>query len=42
MFVNDSLDTLVGDEFVSFEYSKLWSGRVVSRPFGEGKDLSSV
>ena len=42
VFVNDSLDTLVGEEFVSFEYSKLWSGRVVSRPFGEGRDLSSV
>ena len=40
VFVSDSLDILVGDEFVSFEYSKLWSGSVVSRPFGEGKDLS--
>jgi len=41
VFVKDSLETLVG-EFGSFEYSKLWSGRVVSSPLGEGRDLSSV
>ena len=42
MLVKDSLDTLVGDELVSLEYSKLWSGRVVSRPLGEGRDLSRL